>query len=99
MQSGAHGEIQWPDAFDDRLRAPDRASGAVEGGEEAVARRIDLASVEARELATNGGVVLLHEIAPATVSDLRRALRRSDEIGEENRREHPIGGAGLALSR
>ena len=98
VESGTHGQIQRSDAFDNRLRAANGAGGAVEGGEEAVARRIDLAPVEAGDLTANSGVMLLHEIPPATVSDRRCTLGRSDEIREEDRREHAVGSTRLTLS-
>ena len=42
------------------------------------------------ELAPHGGVVLLDEVAPAPVPELRRLRGRADEIGEEHGGEHAI---------
>ena len=79
------------DRIDDRLCAADRARGPVEGREEPVARGIDLAPVEAGELASHRGMVLLEQVAPAPVAELGGLLGRADEIGEQHRRQHAIG--------
>src|SRR5690348_15676970 len=85
-----------------RLCAPDRARGAVEGRHEPVAGGVDLVSTESQELAPHGRVMILQEVAPAAVAERRRLLGRADDVGEENGRQHTISfrgaaGAGQAL--
>ena len=99
VEPRSHGEVEWAHALDDRLRAADRSGRAVEGGEEAVARGVDLTTVEASELAADRGVMLFDEVPPASVADLHRALRRTDEIGEEHRRERTIRACSPRVSR
>ena len=48
---------------------------AVEGGEEAVARRVDLASPKADELSARQLVVAIEQLVPAVVAQLGGALR------------------------
>src|SRR5918912_3540752 len=62
-------------AVADRARGADRACGPVEGGEEAVAGGVDLAPAVARELAADGGLVRLEQLAPAPVAELGSTLR------------------------
>ena len=67
------------------------AGGAVEGGEEPVARGVDLAAPEAAELAADEVVVSLEEVAPAAIPEGGGLLRGADDVGEEDGGEHPVG--------
>src|SRR4029079_12408352 len=58
--------------------------------EEAVSRSVDLASAKADELLPDERVVTLNQVAPPRVSELRRPLRRIDDVGEEQRRQNAI---------
>ena len=44
----------------------------------------------------DGGVVVLEQVAPAPVAEPRRQLGGADDVGEQDRREHPIRLLGLA---
>ena len=73
VQARAHVEAERATHVRDRPRAADRARRPVEGGEEPVAGRVDLAPAEALELATHERVVALEQLAPAAVAELARA--------------------------
>ena len=68
----------------------DRPRRAVEGREEPVTRRVELPSLEPRELSTNDRVMLLQELAPSRVSEARRQLRRTHDVGEQDRGKHAL---------
>ena len=70
VESRADVEAEGTHRLDDRLRAPYARAGPVECREEPVARCVDLAAIEARELAADGRVVLFDEIAPAPIAEL-----------------------------
>src|SRR4029077_9481445 len=67
------------------------ARRAVKGGEYAIAGRLDLTAAIAREIAADRGVMIVEKIAPAAVAQLSSLLSRADDVGEENRSQHPIG--------
>src|SRR5207344_509465 len=90
VQPGPDVQSERTHGLDDRARAPDRPRRPVEGREEAVARRVDLVPVEARELVANGRVVLLEEVAPPTIAELRGERCRPHEVREEDSRKRPI---------
>src|SRR6266581_7910579 len=68
----------------DRLCALDRARGAVEAGEESVAGGVHLGATEAGELPADRAVVLVEEVAPAAVAELRHLLRGADDVREQH---------------
>ena len=49
-----------------------------------------LPALKPRELATNYRVMLLQEHAPTCVSETRRQLRRTHDVGEQDRGEHAL---------
>ena len=59
-------------------------------GEEPVARGVDLASTEARQLLADDGVVLVEQRAPTGVTELGGPRGGADDVGEEDGREHPV---------
>src|SRR5262249_26067496 len=91
VKPAAHLEIERPHFVPYPARAADRARGSVEGGKEAVAGRVDLASAESRQLASRRRVVLAQHVAPAPIAERERTFRRADDVGEQDRREHAIG--------
>src|SRR5207244_646096 len=82
-------ELRYP--LDDTPGAADRARGAVERAEEPAPRRIDLGAPEPIELSTDERMVLVHEVAPAPVSELARLCCGADDVREEHRCEHAVG--------
>jgi hypothetical protein len=73
---------------------PGRAYSAgrpVERREEAVAGSVDLGSSEALEVTAHDGMVLVEKLAPAPVAEGGGALRRADDVGEDERLQHPVG--------
>src|SRR5919197_928590 len=80
-----------PDRLLDRVGGADRPRRPVECGEEAVPRGVDLLPAEPDELDPNGLVVRLEQLAPAPVAELHRALRRADDVGEEDGCEDAVG--------
>src|SRR5439155_11579108 len=57
---------------------------------EAVARGIQLAAPEPRELPTNEAVVFTEQLAPARVAKLGRPLGRAGNVSEQNRDEDSV---------
>ena len=60
---------------------------AVEGDEEGVADRLDLAPAEAVELAAHGGLVGAEQVAPARVAQARGVAGRADDVAEDHRQQ------------
>src|SRR5919197_291292 len=91
VEPGSELEPEPPDRLLDRVGGPDCPRRSVECCEEAVPRGVDLLPPETVELDTNGLVVRLEQLAPAPVAELHRALRRADDVGEEDGREDAVG--------
>src|SRR5262249_51138591 len=91
VQPGTDLEAQGPHRVPDGAGTANRARGAVEGGQKAVAGGSHLGSAPAPELAPHEGVVDFQQVAPLAIAELHRSLRRRDDVREEDRREHAIG--------
>jgi len=90
VQPGPHLEAEAPHPVADGPGALHRPPGGVEGGQEPVAGGLDLPALEDVELHAHEGVVLVEQLPPAGVPELRRPLRRPDDVGEENRGQPPF---------
>ena len=90
METGAHVDADGLQRLAEGRGGEDRPGRAVEGREEPVTRGVELPSLEPRELATNDRVMLLQELAPSRVSEARRQLRRTHDVGEQDRGKHAL---------
>src|SRR5438105_14601275 len=79
MEARPQLETEGPDRVSDRARRANRPRRPVEGGEEAVARGVDLATAKPRQLLPDGCVMGLEKLAPAAVAELGGSPRRLDE--------------------
>ena len=91
-------EAELADRVPDRVGAGERAGGAVEDDEESVARRLHLAAGEPLEPAPDDGVMAVEEGVPRLVAHTRSALRRADDVGEEDRCERALDGHRVSLA-
>ena len=64
-------EAEAVESFDDRLTRADRARGAVERREEAIASRVALLAAEPAQLPSHERMVLCEQVAPGSVTELR----------------------------
>ena len=90
MHAGPDLETQRPHGVDRGLRAPDRTRGAVEDREEPVSRCVDLPTAMLLELGSNHGLMRCEQLLPSCVAQIGGSLGRSDEVGEQERREHAL---------
>src|SRR4030095_15109295 len=67
------------------------ACRTVEGGEDPVPGGVELPAAEAGELPTHTRVVLAEQLAPAVVAELGPLRRRTDDVGEQDGGQHPVG--------
>jgi hypothetical protein len=65
-------------------------AGTVEQRQKAVARGSDLTSTEVRDLTAHQRVMPPQQIAPCPVAQARRLLGRTDDVGEQHRRQDAI---------
>jgi hypothetical protein len=77
-----------------RGAATDRARGAVEGGEDAVAGQLLFVSLEPRQLVAHGVIVAVEQRVPGSIAESGDPLGGADDIREHQSGEHPrvIGG-------
>ena len=71
-------------------RAADCPRRPVEAGEEAVPGDVHLAAAEERELPPDELVVAFEHLVPGAVSERGGARARADDVGEEDRGQHPF---------
>jgi len=90
VDAGADLKVERADRIDDLLRTSDRSSRPVEGREEAVAGRVDLASPVASEQPADRPVVALQQLVPRSVSELESLPCRADDVGEQDRGEDTV---------
>src|SRR5881392_2647777 len=91
VQAGANADPRSVGRLEDRASATDRARRAVERREEAVADRLDLATLEAAESLSDPALVALEQLSPALVAQLGGRARGVDDVGEQHRGEDALG--------
>src|SRR5437764_13783900 len=79
VETGADLEAERAHAVADRARGPHRPRRAVEGRQEAVASRVDLAPTELRQVLANQRVVGVEQVAPLAVAQLGGLRRGADD--------------------
>jgi hypothetical protein len=93
VHTGADVEPQLWHQGRDRQGTADGSRGRIERREESVTGGVDLPPSEPAQLAPDQLVVLLKEIVPPSVAELRRKAGRIDDVGEEHSRQVSIGPA------
>jgi len=99
VDAGAQLESQRADCVAHARGPADRAAGAVEDDEEAVAGGLDLVAPGERELAAEDRVVLGQHARPALVAEGGGVGGGVDDVGEDDRGEDRIGGGAGATLR
>ena len=92
-------ETERPNRVAHRAPALDCSSGSVEGGDEAIAPGADLPAAETFQLPTDGPVMSIDEVAPLPVTQRRQVFGGPDDVGEQHRREDPVGPSGRGERR
>jgi hypothetical protein len=90
MQADADADAQITDLLGDDAGTADRSCGAIECGEEAVSRGIDLVSPKAGELSADDAVVAVEYRGPGAVAQLGDGVGRPDDVGEHDGLDLPV---------
>src|SRR5918992_1227765 len=98
-RAGTDLDAERRDGIGQRHRAPDGAGRRLEGREEAVPGRLDLAPPKALQLGADEPVVLVEEIPPPPVAHRGGEGRGLDDVGEQQRGEDAIWIGARASSR
>jgi hypothetical protein len=91
MYAGSDLEPAGGRALSDRTRTPDRPRRPVEGRQETVPHRLDLAAAIARQLFPHDAVVMLKQLAPPPVAERRGALRGCCDVSEHDGLKRSVG--------
>ena len=94
MQSGSHFDPQFADRGRDGGRALDRASRTIKGGEDAIARRVDLPTSKPTERVPHQGVVALEDITPPPVAEVGGTFGGTDDVRESTVKDL-VAGSGI----
>jgi hypothetical protein len=92
VEPGTDFNAERPDLLGNGAGATNTARWTIKRGEKSIAGRFDLMAAKACEIATDRGVMIIKEIAPALVAECGSLLGGADDIGEENRRQDAIDG-------
>jgi hypothetical protein len=84
MHPRSYFEAQLANGSDGGGGAANGPGRPVEARQKAVARRVDLAASEVRQLGADCGVVPFDELAPRAITELRRPFGRSHDVGEQD---------------
>ena len=84
LQSRARGRVG------DLAGAPDCSGRSVEGRQETIASGDHLPAPEVAQFTPDQGVMPVQEVTPAAVPGPGGALGRADDVGEQNRGQHPV---------
>ena len=90
MQPDPDLDPEAPRAIAYRTRAADGTGGAVEGRDEAVTCRVDLATTESLQFGSHHGVVVIEASPPRAITEVGRMGSRVDDVGEKDCCEDPI---------
>lgn len=71
VQPGPNRQAEIMNTLDDRLRTSDRSGGPVERRKKPVAGMGDLAAAISQQLTTDQGIVMLEDVAPPAVPEVR----------------------------
>ena len=91
VHSGTNLNTNLPHVMGDRHGAADCPSRAVKHGEEPVPCVIDLTTTEPIELTPHHRMMSSPQPSPAAVAYRRRVFRRTNDIGEQDGSEYPVG--------
>jgi len=70
--------------------AADATRRAIKSCKKAIAGRLHLTATEASKHTPDRSMVVVEQVAPALIAEACSLLRRADDIGEQNRRQHAI---------
>src|SRR5690606_9134388 len=73
-----------------RERAMNCARRSVKGRKKSIAETFHFSAPEAHKFLTYGFVVCIQQVPPMPVAKRTGALRRSDDVRENDRRQHPV---------
>src|SRR5262245_29488281 len=90
VHAGANLEPERSDCRHHRERAANRASRTIEACQEPIPGRADLPPSVAFELAPYDRMMPAQEIAPGAVAQRRSSWSRGRDVGEKDRRKHPV---------
>ncbi len=90
MDARTHLDLKVAEPIADRLGSADRACRAIEHGQGSVAQRLHHPAPLFGHPLSHHPVVTLEQLAPCAVPQLRGALGRTDDVGEEDRRQSAL---------
>ena len=99
METGSNLDTQAADLVAQRRRRADRSAGTVECGQDPVSSLLDQPTSRGLDLPNGHLVVQVQQLAPSAVAELPGAKGRIDDVGEQNRSQHPVGLGGRADPR
>jgi hypothetical protein len=99
MDTRSNGQVEFPQDVLDCRRARDRSSGTIEGREKPVSGSSDEAPTKTPKLTIDDMIVLIHEVAPASIAKGGHPLRRIHNVGKQYRRQNTLDGRRRSRSR
>ena len=90
MDTRSNGQVEFPQDVLNCRRARDGSSGTIEDREEPVSGPSDEAPTKTPKLTIDNMIVLIHEVAPASIAEGGHPLCRIHDVGEQYRRQNTL---------
>ena len=91
VNPGSYVNVQRLQGISDGQGAFDGATGAVEGGQEAIAGVVNLPAPESLELLSDRSVVAFEQVPPTSVPELRCPVGGAHDVGEQHGGQDSLG--------
>jgi len=92
MDTRSNGQVEFPQDVLDCRRTRDGSSGTIEDREKPVSGPSDEAPTKTPKLTIDDMIVLIHEVAPASIAKGGHPLRRIHKVGKQYRRQNTLDG-------
>jgi hypothetical protein len=99
MDTRSNSQVEFPQDFLDCRRARNSSSGTIEDREKPVSGPSDEAATKTPKLTIDNMIVLIHEVAPASIAKGGHPLCRIHNVGKQYRRQNTLDGKCRSRSR
>src|SRR4029450_12641647 len=99
MDTRSNSQVEFPQDFLDCRRARNSSSGTIEDREKPVSGPSDEPATKTPKLTTDNMIVLIHEVAPASIAKGGHPLCRIHNVGKQYRRQNTLDGKCRSRSR
>jgi hypothetical protein len=90
VQSATDLDAQAPEPIAEREGTSDRSGGPIERSEQPISRGFHERASVSSNLPLGKPIVRIEDVSPTLIAELGGPLRRADDVGEQDRRQHTV---------